>query len=140
MFQHDGSTWSEQQRLTASDPGNDDSFGLSVALDGDTLVVGAHLDDCAAGPNCGAAYVFVRSDSTWTQQQKLAAPPEDAEPGDVFGLRVDIWGDGLIVGAVEVLVRMLVSADQWLSCTCCRLGCVCVMMSTPLKNGEARRW
>ena len=65
-----GTTWTKQQKLLASDGGSYDEFGISVALDGNTAVVGAHQDD-VYGTNSGSVYVFVRSGTTWTQQQKL---------------------------------------------------------------------
>ena len=69
VFVRSGSTWTQQQKLTASDGYLDDNFGNSVAISGDTIVVGAERQ----GYNeLGAAYVFVRSGTTWTQQQKLA--------------------------------------------------------------------
>ncbi len=48
-------------------------FGYSVAISGETVVVGAHRDDIDANIDQGSAYVFVRSGTTWSQQQKLTA-------------------------------------------------------------------
>ncbi len=73
------------------------SFGQSVAVNGDTILVGADFDD-QAGVNAGASYLFTRdSNGVWNQQQKLIA--SDALPGDYFGQSVAIDGDNLIVGA-----------------------------------------
>jgi 6-phosphogluconolactonase (cycloisomerase 2 family) len=82
--------------LVASDGPANDQFGQSVAIDGETLVVGAHFDD-DAGASSGSAYVFVRVGSSWTQQAKLAA--SDAAAGDQFGKSVAISGDTVVVGA-----------------------------------------
>ncbi len=59
VFRFDGTSWFEQQKLTASDAGQGDEFGRSVALSGDTAVVGASADQCATGfHGCGSTYVF----------------------------------------------------------------------------------
>ena len=69
------------------------TFGDSVAISGETVVVGASFDDGAAGFDQGSAYVFVRSGGVWSQQQKLEA--SDAAAGDFFGyLGGDQRGDG----------------------------------------------
>ena len=96
VFVRNGATWSEQQKLTASDAASSDYFGRSVSLDGDTLVVGADGDD-DAGSRSGSAYVFTRSGSTWTEQQKLSA--SDGAASDYFGSGVSVDGDTAIVGA-----------------------------------------
>ncbi len=97
VFTRSGSTWTEQQKLVASDAAASDFFGYSVAVSGDTVVVGAFQDDGAAGSDQGSAYVFTRSGSTWSEQQKLTAT--DAGAGDEFGNSVDLDGDVVIVGA-----------------------------------------
>jgi ribonuclease BN (tRNA processing enzyme) len=90
-------TWSEQQKLTASDAAADDIFGVSVAVSGDTAVVGARGDD-DDGPDSGSAYVFTRDAAgTWSEQQKLTA--SDAAAGDGFGCSVALSGDTVVVGA-----------------------------------------
>ena len=88
----------EQQKLTASDAAADDAFGISVSVDGDTAVVGALLDDCAAGHDCGSAYVFRFNGTSWVQEQKLTA--SDAAAWDVFGHPVSVSGNTVVVGAV----------------------------------------
>ncbi len=92
VFTRSGSTWSQQQKLTASDGASGDRFGISVALAGETLVAGAHTANNATG----AAYVFTRSGSTWSQQQKLTA--SDTAAGDRFGWSVAISGDTIVAG------------------------------------------
>ena len=84
------------------------SFGQSVALEGNTLAVGAVDPSCATGsngnqsnsdcPGAGAVYVFTRTDSTWSQQAYLKA--SNANAGDEFGGSVSLSGDTLVVGAV----------------------------------------
>jgi hypothetical protein len=97
IFVRSGSTWTQQQQLTASDGSAGDDFGRSVAISGDTAIVGAALDDIGPIPNQGSTYVFVRNGTSWTQQQQLIA--SDGTAGDVFGISVAISGDTAIVGA-----------------------------------------
>lgn len=96
VFVKDGSVWSEQQKLTASDGANTDLFGFSVSISGDTIVVGAYGDD-DDGNATGSAYVFTRTGSIWTEQQKLLA--SDRVALDRFGESVAIDGDTIIVSS-----------------------------------------
>ncbi|MCG7850787.1 MAG: PEF-CTERM sorting domain-containing protein, partial [ANME-2 cluster archaeon] len=96
VFTRSGTTWTEQQKLTASDPAVNDLFGNSVSVDGDTIVVGVLFDD-DGGSLSGSAYVFTRSGTTWTEQQKLTA--SDATAGDHFGCSVSVDGDTIVVGS-----------------------------------------
>lgn len=96
VFTRSGSTWTEQQKLTASDAAADDQFGWSVALSSNTAIVGAFGND-DAGSESGSAYVFVRSGNTWTEQSKLTA--SNAAVGDQFGISVALAGDTAIVGS-----------------------------------------
>jgi FG-GAP repeat len=96
VFVRSSRAWS-QQKLEASDAAGGDLFGFSVAISGETVVVGAPLDDGAAGGNQGSAYVFVPSGGVWNQQQKLGA--SDAAAGDEFGFSVAISGETVVVGA-----------------------------------------
>jgi hypothetical protein len=89
--------WTLRAELTASDGAGNDYLGRSVSLDGDTAVVGAAGADIDGAESQGAAYVFVRSGDTWTQQAKLTAP--DGAPADEFGFAAAISGDTIVVGA-----------------------------------------
>ena len=91
-----GATWSLEDNLRAGDEETGNDFGSSVALSGDTIVAGAGAADFQ-GNNSGAAYVFVRSGTTWSQQQKLL--PAEVVADDQFGASVSISGDTLVVGA-----------------------------------------
>ena len=93
VFARTGSTWAQQAKLTASDGVALDQFGSSVAMAGDTVVVGAVFDDASQG----SAYVFARTGSTWAQQAKLTASDGAAE--DYFGASVSVSGDTVVVGA-----------------------------------------
>lgn len=108
VFVRSSSGWSQQAYLKASNPGSTDEFGYAVAIDGDTLVVGAFSERSnATGVNgnqadnslalAGAAYVFVRDGATWTQQAYLKA--SNTDQGDQFGQTVAISGDTIVVGA-----------------------------------------
>ena len=102
IFTRSGSTWTQQQKLIASDGGGSDFFGWSVSIssDGNTALVGASYADPSGITNAGAAYTFTRSGSTWTQQQKLIAS-EGGGGSDFFGSSVSISSDGntALVGA-----------------------------------------
>jgi FG-GAP repeat len=107
VFVRDGTNWSEQAYLKASNTGVEDNFGASVSLSGDTVVVGAYGEASnATGVNgdqsdnsarSGAAYVFGRSGTTWHQQAYLKA--SNTGFGDSFGWSVAVSGDTAIIGA-----------------------------------------
>jgi len=101
VFAHEDGTWSQQAKLVPEDGDKNDSFGSSVTLanDGATALVGAHMDEDPNGPRAGSAYVFSRSDRDWDHQVKLVPP--DGNPGDNFGLQLALSGDGTValVGA-----------------------------------------
>jgi len=100
VYEFNGSSWISQGRLTASDGASVDRFGYSVAVSNNVVAVGAREDDTTAGgPDAGSAYIFTRSGSVWTEQQKLA--PTDPFNGDRFGGSVALSFDNLIVGAAE---------------------------------------
>lgn len=96
VFVRNGTAWSQQAKLTASDGSSDDFFGGSVSVSGDTLLVGASEDD-DQGPQSGSAYVFVRSGTTWSQQAKLTA--SDGATDDEFGGSVSLDGNTAVIGA-----------------------------------------
>ncbi|MCX6840566.1 MAG: cadherin domain-containing protein, partial [Verrucomicrobia bacterium] len=108
VFVRSGATWSQQAYLKASQVTTGDQFGYSVAVSGDTLVVGANLEDSSttginSTPNesasaAGAVYVFLRSGTTWSQQAYLKASQVTGD--DQFGNSVAVSGDTVVVGAV----------------------------------------
>jgi len=91
-----GLVWAERQKLLASDGGTLDEFGHSVSLDGDTVLIGAPANS-DNGAWTGSAYVFTRTGTTWTQQQKLL--PSDSAGDDTFGLCVSLDGDTALIGS-----------------------------------------
>ena len=97
VFVRVGSLWIQQARLNAADASANDFFGHSVAIDGNTVVVGAMGDDVGTSVDQGSAYVFTRSGATWTQQARVT----EGVSGDSFGSAVAIDGNSIIVGAVD---------------------------------------
>lgn len=93
-----GTIWTTEARLHAGDGTAQDSFGNSVSLDDDTIVVGAILDAVdQINYSTGSAYVFVRTDSGWSQQAKLIAG--DVDSLDYFGCSVSVDGDLALIGS-----------------------------------------
>ena len=94
VYEQSGGMWVQVAKLTASDGAALDLFGWSVAIDGNTVVVGARLDDSGAG----SAYVFEDAGANnWSQTAKLTAQTPAA--GDLFGFDVAIDGNLIAVGA-----------------------------------------
>jgi len=89
--------WIETARLIHAGGSADDAFGASVAIDGDTAVVGQPIGALVGMHVAGAAYVFVRSGGAWTEAATLV--PSDGAIDDAFGNSVAISGDTIVVGA-----------------------------------------
>jgi hypothetical protein len=98
VFTRNGTTWIQQVKLHASDGAELDQFGCSVALAGDTTLIGAPFDD-DNGNFSGSVYMFVQTGTSWIQQAKLLALDGAAE--DRFGWRVSLWRDTALIGAVN---------------------------------------
>ena len=96
VFRRDGGRWRQEAKLLPEDAASLFEFGKTLAIDGDTVVVGA---DGAGdvGKFAGAAYVFRREGNAWRQEARLLAT--DRQPGDRFGNAVAIHGDTIAVGA-----------------------------------------
>lgn len=110
VFTRSGDGWSQQAYLKASNTDKSDQFGISVAISSDTVVVGANREESTstgvngdqnnnAEDNVGAAYVFSRSGTAWSQQAYLKA--SNADRADEFGWSVDIAGDTIVIGAIN---------------------------------------
>lgn len=107
VFVFENDTWTQQAYIKTPVPGADDRFGERVALDGDTLVVGAPFEDSSAttvdgpdnddAPDAGAAYVYERIGTTWSFSGYLK--PSNGEAGDEFGSAVAVSGDRILVGS-----------------------------------------
>jgi hypothetical protein len=119
------SEWNFVKQVSALDADADDNFGVSIALDGDRLLVGANMDDQTA-VNAGAAYVFYRNEGgtdNWGQVSKLMAT--GGKSNDNFGISVALDGDYAVVGApgvdgifqnagaAYVFGRHQTGADKW---------------------------
>ncbi len=96
VFVEAAGSWSEQQKLTASDADGGERFGFSVSLDADTVLIGASRNDEGAAL-AGAAYVFTRSTDVWTRQAQLIA--DDIADSDEFGSAVSLDGDRALIGS-----------------------------------------
>lgn len=113
MFTRSGTTWTQEAYIKASNTGAGDAFGAAVALDGDTLAVGAPGEDSNAvgidgnqgdntGSQAGAVYVFTRNGTTWSQEAYVKASNTDGRDQDAhdrFGSRLALEGNTLAVGA-----------------------------------------
>ncbi|MEO6394243.1 MAG: FG-GAP-like repeat-containing protein [Pyrinomonadaceae bacterium] len=99
IFVRNGGTWAQQQKLTPTDGAGSDHFGVSVSIGGSSAIIGSLSDDIGSELNQGSAYVFTRSGTTWTQQQKLTA--DDGAAGDEFGASVDLANavDSVVIGS-----------------------------------------
>jgi hypothetical protein len=122
VYVRQGDSWTQQAYVKASNPGLNSHFGSSVALsrDGNTMAVAAHWEASAATgingnqkddsiPQAGAAYIFTRTGTTWTQQAYIKASNTGKKDegnvlgdGDQFGFSIALSGDGntLAVGAI----------------------------------------
>ena len=92
VFERGASEWEYVTKLTASDAAGGDKFGWSVSLSGDYALIGAY-----GSGDAGAAYMFERRQSGWTQVDKLVA--DDAAPNDRFGYSASLSGDCALIGA-----------------------------------------
>lgn len=111
VFKRTGSNWAQEAYIKASNSEASDSFGTGLALDSDTLIVGASAESSSqttisngiagssdnSAANAGAAYVFKRTGATWVEEAYLKAP--NAENGDRFGVSVGVSGDRVVVGS-----------------------------------------
>lgn len=99
IFVRSGATWSRQGPALVA-PEAAESFGRALALDGDTLMVGASGTAVGGLTGAGAVYVYARSGDTWTAiAEPLVAP--DPAPGSAFGVALALSNDTLLVGAAR---------------------------------------
>ncbi|QDU69690.1 FG-GAP repeat protein [Engelhardtia mirabilis] len=99
LFERNGAGWSEVTKFAPSGLAAGDEFGSSVALEGDTAVVGTPRRNLPGAPDAGTVLVYRRDGAAWSQEAALTA--SDAEAGDSFGHRVALHGDLLAVGAAQ---------------------------------------
>ncbi len=122
VFVRNGSVWSPQQLLTTSNIGQSANFGSSMAVDGNTVVIGAWADITTAGSGAGSAFVYQRSGTTWAETQKIFS--SDLHAGDHFGWSVDlsnsnavISSDGDNIGSLRSLGSAYVFVPNPSNCT-----------------------
>lgn len=96
VYVRDKNSWRYQTKLTAKDGAEGDLFGISVAIDGNTILVGADLNDEQA-EKAGAVYVYVFDGKQWKHEAKLMA--KDGANTDIFGVRVALSGDTALISA-----------------------------------------
>ncbi len=99
VFTRSGVVWTEQAQLSANDGAGNDGFGTSVALIGDTALIGAPLDDLGfndSNPDQGSAYVFIRTGTNWAQQEKLTI--NGGQAGDQAGIAVALSSQSAVLG------------------------------------------
>ncbi|MEK6644939.1 MAG: immunoglobulin domain-containing protein, partial [Planctomycetota bacterium] len=108
VFVRSGTVWNQQAKLTAGDAAASDRYGSAVGIHSDTAIVGAMMDDGAAGADQGSAYLYQRSGTVWMQQTKVT--PADATAGDQFGVGVGVSGEAAVVGSH--LANGVAGADQ----------------------------
>ncbi|MCD4651310.1 MAG: FG-GAP repeat protein, partial [Candidatus Cloacimonetes bacterium] len=96
IFYRNGTNWTEQAKMLASDGTIDDKFGIAVDISGDYIFIGATGCDGPISTDSGATYVFKRNGTNWLEHQKLT-PSEPADDG-VFGKSVSISNDYAVIG------------------------------------------
>jgi hypothetical protein len=101
VYTRTGSTWTFVQRLTSNTVASTagEFFGASVAVEGNTIVIGAHKADKAPQQDCGAFYVFQNTNGVWAQVQKVWAPDNTAH--DHLGWSISLENGTILVGAPE---------------------------------------
>ena len=113
VFVKEDNQWQQQEFVKASNVGKTDRFGSSIQLEGDTLVVGAYVEDSSvsgiqngnvitdnnSSTDSGAVYVFNRSETTWTQTAYLKGPSPKSK--DYYGIGVALYQNWLAVGAMN---------------------------------------
>jgi PKD repeat protein len=92
VYRYNGSSWVEEQKLTASDGYWNHGFGWPVSIGGNVALIGA-----VGATSAGAAYVYRYNGSTWLEEQKII--PSDGAAGDLFGESASIDGDIALIGA-----------------------------------------
>ncbi len=97
VFIRSGGSWQQQARLLASDQVVGDRFGSSLAIEGDTALLGASSDTVGSNVAQGSAYVFSRAGGAWSEQAHLIAA--DGAAVDRFGASVALDGDAALIGA-----------------------------------------
>ena len=130
VFVRSGTTWTQEAYVKASTTDIEDFFGTSVAIDGDTMLIGAPEEDSSAAgvggdqaddsqTDAGAAYVFVRSGTTWTQEAYLKSVVPQPTPffKTMFGQSVDLSGDTAVIGGRDQAETFERTGTTWTPAT-----------------------
>ncbi|MEZ6082960.1 MAG: FG-GAP repeat protein [Phycisphaerae bacterium] len=96
VFREEGGDWVQIAKLEGNDANEDDGFGTSVAIDGDTVLIGAIYDRDLV-PVGGSAYIFREVGGVWQEIAKLT--PDDGVVAELFGFGVALDGNTAVVGA-----------------------------------------
>ena len=101
IYSKTSGSWVREATLSASDKTGGDNFGSSVDIDstGTRVIVGAKIANPAGKTNAGEAYVFVRSDTTWTQEQVITSAPTVISAKFGFSVAIDDGGNRIVIGA-----------------------------------------
>ena len=110
VYRYNGAAWAHEQKLTASDAEEDDTFGASLDVCGDVAIIGARKEDNVRIDQ-GAAYVFRYDGVAWTEEQKLEA--SDGASLDFFGKAVGICSDRAVVGAYRDIHSGILSGSVY---------------------------
>jgi photosystem II stability/assembly factor-like uncharacterized protein len=103
VFTESGGTWNQVQKLTADDGTQFNQFGWSVALQGETAMIGSISATVGQNSSQGAVYVFSQSGPSWTQTQKFSS--DDGVAGDSFGWSIALDGNTALIGTGFVTVN-----------------------------------
>ncbi|HTU59063.1 MAG TPA: hypothetical protein VMF89_11530, partial [Polyangiales bacterium] len=99
VYPRDGDGFGEPTTFKANEPIESGLFGMALAVEGDTMVVGApQYNYVRSWIGAGRAFVFQANNGQWTQAQELEAPAS-LEDGATFGWCVDLAGNAIAVGA-----------------------------------------
>ncbi len=119
VFEWTGESWHEVQKLVANDRAAFDRFGASVALKGDRALIGVW----GARGQSGSAWVFTRSNESWSQQGRLDANNSNSTSNDFFGQSVALSGNTAMIGAWGADIDS--NTDQGAACISVRTGVNC---------------
>ena len=97
IFKRDGTSWSQEEHITASDGMGYDNFGMSVSIYDEYVIIGANSDQISSNTSQGSAYIFKKYDTQWEEKTKLIA--SDGTADAFFGYSVSIYGNYAIIGA-----------------------------------------
>jgi hypothetical protein len=97
IFTRSGSTWTQQAEISDPDPASNDFFGASIALSGDTALIGAPGKEVGDQSQAGSVYLYTRSGAAWSAQGDLTA--SDATSGDGFGSSLALYEGTALIGA-----------------------------------------